>query len=363
MSVALAQAIGNIRNDPNVGGYDEASVRQVVVLQILSALGWNQFDRGEVTPEFGVGGGLVDYSLQIDGQPKVFIEVKRGGENLSPHQDQLLGYSFGRGVGLATLTNGLDWWFYLPLQEGLWEERRFSAISITSTNEDEARSVFNNALSKSGVASGSAVEYGEGLLERQRQAILVNATLPNAWQALISEPDGLLVDLLAEKSERIAGVKPSDLQVRRFLRDMVARSSTAAPASETTNIPNAPSIHTPRTTVPNRPVRVGSRRNPRPTEFAFLGSRYPVTTWKDVLQKFSEIVYERHPDTFEERVTTLRGRSKIYYSRNQSDLNQPRPVGASGFFLETQWTAQAIRERCAQLATAFGYNESDIEFL
>ena len=239
MSDALVQAIENIRNDPNVGGYDEASVRQVVVLQILNALGWNPFDRGEVTPEFGVGGGLVDYCLQIGGQSKVFIEVKRGGENLSPHQDQLLRYSFSDGVGLATLTNGLDWWFYLPLQEGSWEERRFSAISITSTNKDETRSVFSNALSKSKVASGSAVEYGEDLLNQQRLAMLVNATLPDAWQELISEPDGLLVDLLAEKSERIAGVKPSDSQVRRFLRDTVARSQNAAPASET-NMPVSP---------------------------------------------------------------------------------------------------------------------------
>ena len=91
------------------------------MLQILAALEWDQFSYAEVTPEFVVSRGKVDYSLQISGQSKVFIEVKRGGEDMSPHQDQLLRYSFERGVSLAALTNGLEWWFYLPLREGSWE--------------------------------------------------------------------------------------------------------------------------------------------------------------------------------------------------------------------------------------------------
>ena len=90
MSERLARALENIRSQAGVVTLDEASIRQVVVLQILNALGWDQFDNAEVTPEFAVGGGRVDYSLQIVGKSKVFIEVKRGGEALSPHQDQLL---------------------------------------------------------------------------------------------------------------------------------------------------------------------------------------------------------------------------------------------------------------------------------
>ena len=358
MSERLFEALESIRSDGGVVAFDEASVRQVVVLQILSALGWNPFDRLEVTPEFGVGGGLVDYSLQIGGQSKVFIEVKRGGENLSPHQDQLLRYSFERGVGLATLTNGLDWWFYLPLREGSWEERRFSAISITSADNDAAQTVFRNALSKDGVASGSAIEYAENLLDQQRRAMLVNATLPRAWQALIAEPDSLMVDLLSETVERIAQVKPDDSQVRDFIQNAWTQGATTSNANPT----HEPPARLPR--IANRSAgRPGRRRNSKPEAFVFLGSRYPVQAWKDVLQELSVIMYEQHPDIFAERVSELRGTSRVYYSRAPDDLYEPRPVGASGFFLETKWAAQAMLNQCHQLITRFGYSESDLQIV
>lgn len=266
MSERLFAALESIRSDGGVAAFDEASVRQVVVLQILSALGWNPFDRLEVTPEFGVGGGLVDYSLQIGGQSKVFIEVKRGGENLSPHQDQLLRYSFERGVGLAALTNGLDWWFYLPLREGSWEERRFSAISITSADSDAAQTVFSNALSKDRVASSSAVEYAENLLDQQRRTMLVNSTLPRAWQALIAEPDSLLVDLLSETVERIAQVKPDASQVRDFIQNAWTQRATPPNADPTHESP----ARLPR--IANRSAaRSRNRRSQGPDAFVFSG--------------------------------------------------------------------------------------------
>ena len=358
MSERLFAALESIRSDGGVAAYDEASVRQVVVLQILSALGWNPYDRREVTPEFGVGGGQVDYSLQIGGQSKVFIEVKRGGEVLYPHQDQLLRYSFERGVGLATLTNGLDWWFYLPLREGSWEERRFSAISITSADNDAVQAVFNNALSKNGVASGSAIEYAENLLEQQRRTVLVNTTLPRAWQALIEEPDSLLVDLLAETVERIAQVKPDASQVRDFIQNAWTQRAASLDTAPT----HEPPARRPR--IANiSAARPRNRRNPAPEAFVFLGSQYPARTWKDVLQRLSEIMYERHPSTFAEGVSELRGTSRVYYSRDSNDLDEPRSVGASGFFVETKWTAQAILNQCHRLIARFGYSESELKII
>ena len=358
MSERLFAALESIRSNDGVATLDEASVRQGVVLRILADLGWQPFDLAEVTPEFGVGTGRVDYCLRISGRNKVFIEVKRGGENLSPHQDQLLRYSFERGVGLATLTNGLDWWFYLPLQEGSWEQRRFSAISITSTDNDAVQTVFNNALSKNGVASGSAIEYAENLLDQQRRAMLVNATLPKAWQALIAEPDSLLVDLLSETVERIAQVRPDDSQVRDFIQNAWAQGATS---------PNADPTHEPParfSRITNRSAaRPRNRRSPGPESLVFLGSRYSVVTWTDVLQSLSVIMYERHPAIFAERVSELRGRSRVYYSRDPNDLDEPRSVGASGFFLETKWAAQAMLNQCYQLIARFGYSESDLQIV
>ena len=74
------------------------------------------FDVSEVVPEHTVGNRRVDYALRPGSPNAVFIEVKRRGENLDRHQQQLLEYCFQEGVKLAALTNGLTWWLYLPLQ-------------------------------------------------------------------------------------------------------------------------------------------------------------------------------------------------------------------------------------------------------
>jgi predicted type IV restriction endonuclease len=113
----------NIKKE-NIITYDEATLKQTTILRIFSLLGWDIFNQDEVKPEYTISGKKVDYALFIESNPKVFIEVKRPGENLSVHQEQLLNYSFMQGIRLAILTNGLTWWFYLPLQEANWEQRK-----------------------------------------------------------------------------------------------------------------------------------------------------------------------------------------------------------------------------------------------
>ena len=125
MKNQLASIVSELRDDRTVESLDEAAIKQAIVLRLLSTLGWNQFRIDEVTPEHAVGGLRVDYALRLSNNKKVFIEVKRGGERLEVHQEQLLSYSFQEGVSLAILTNGTTWWFCLPLREGSWEQRRF----------------------------------------------------------------------------------------------------------------------------------------------------------------------------------------------------------------------------------------------
>ena len=81
------------------------------------------------------------------------------------------------------------------------------------------------------------------------------------------------------------------------------------------------------------------------------------------MQELSVIMYERHPDIFAERVSELRGMSRVYYSRNSDDLYESRPVGDSGFFLETKWTSEDMIDHCRQLITRFGYSESDLQIV
>ena len=112
---------------------NEDETKQGLILSVLNGLGWNVFDTNEVTPEFGLEGKRVDYCLSIKNKPKVFIEVKKTTENIDKrqHQKQLLEYSFSHGIELSVLTNGIDWWFYLPLKPKPWEERIFCEVDVT----------------------------------------------------------------------------------------------------------------------------------------------------------------------------------------------------------------------------------------
>ena len=103
---------------------DEAKVTQVIILPIFRGLRWDPDNDQEVCPEHSVAGRRVDYALLIGKTPKVFIEVKKGGEPLENQQEQLLNYSFKEGVKIAVLTNAAAWKFYLPLQEGSWAANR-----------------------------------------------------------------------------------------------------------------------------------------------------------------------------------------------------------------------------------------------
>lgn len=118
MKDQLVSFIDSLKADRRILFFDEAATKAAVVVKLLSLLGWDIFDVDEVTPEYSVAARRVDYSLRIGNVNKVFVEVKRTGEELENHQEQLLSYSFQQGVRLAILTNGVAWWFYLPLCEG-----------------------------------------------------------------------------------------------------------------------------------------------------------------------------------------------------------------------------------------------------
>ena len=369
MNERLSRALDNIRSQRGIPGLDEANIKQVVVLQILIALGWNQFNHAEVTPEFAVGDGWVDYSLQIGQQSKVFIEVKRGGENLSRHQGQLLRYSFEDGVSLAVLTNGLEWWFYLPIREGSWEERRFSDIDVTSEDRANVETVLLNVLYKDRVASGSAIEYGENLLDRLRKDRIVNENLPKAWDLLVTEPDELLVDLLAERVERISKISPDRSLVRSFILLKVARTPDrhiAEPIVQVQRTPARAERRTepaPQTRTGNGVTLTGSAIRRRPVSFHFLGTGYAVNTWKDILQNLAEIMYDRASTDFGRKVPRLRGSSRVYYTRNEGDLDEPRPIGSSGWFVETKFDADNMLARCHELLRLFGHDKSELRII
>jgi len=217
MQYKLKSFIESLKGDRRIISFDEAATKQVVVLKILSLLGWEIFNIDKVTPEYSVGGKWVDYSLRINNANKVFIEVKRIGEELENHQEQLLNYSFQEGIKISILTNGVTWWFYLPLHEGSWEQRKFYTIDVLQQEPEDVTSKFIDFISYDNIDSGNAVQNAEAIYKGQQKQNVLKDTLPKAWNKIISEPDELLIELISETAEKFCGYKADNGLVEQFL--------------------------------------------------------------------------------------------------------------------------------------------------
>ena len=261
----ISRAVEQIKGETSLRAMDESATKQGVVLRLLSIAGWDTFDISQVVPEYTVGTKRVDYALRPGTPNAVFIEVKRPGENLERHQQQLLEYCFQEGVELAVLTNGRTWWLYLPLQAGSWEQRRFLTIDLEVQEPDIVERRFLEYLSPEMVRSGQAVRDAEALVESQQRAEIIGKAIVAAWNQIVETPDELLVDLISETTERICGFKPEPELVEQFLAQRIRTLFDSPPEPQVLprRRPSTPAPIGP-TSSATRPVPKGRQDTPLP---------------------------------------------------------------------------------------------------
>lgn len=219
MKEQLGAFVEHLKEDKEIASFDEAATKQAIVLRLLSILEWDTYSIDEVTPEYSVRGRKVDYCLKTGNIKRAFLEVKKTGEQLESHQEQLLNYSFHEGVKLAILTNGIQWWFYLPLREGSWENRKFYTIDIRQQKTEEVATKFIDFLSRENIASGRASQNAGEVYEGHRKQIILEDTLPKVWNKIIVDPDEVLIDLISETTEKFCGQRPKSGMVERFISE------------------------------------------------------------------------------------------------------------------------------------------------
>ena len=354
MKDQLVSFIDSLKADRRIPFFDEARTKAAVVVRLLSLLGWDIFDVDELTPEYSVGGKRVDYSLRISNADKVFVEVKRTGEELENHQEQLLSYSFQQGVRLAILTNGVAWWFYLPLCEGSWEQRKAYSIDIVQQASVDIASRFVDFLSKENVGSGRAIESVEAVHKGQQKISALKETLPEAWNKIIEEADELLVELINETTEKLCGFKADSQLIGEFLathKQRLTIGETLPPRPAPPARPAAPRV------VPQAIHE--SYTGKSVSSFSFQGSRYEVRAWKGLLMGLCGILYAAHPAEFE-RVSEIRGRKRPYFTRNASELRIPERFQNTNIFVETNLSADQIVKICFAMLDVFGYSRDDL---
>ena len=228
MSSSITDFLNAIKID-ELTNIDEATLKQTVILRLFSLLGWDIFSSIEVVPEFSISGKKVDYALCDEGKPRVFIEVKRSGEDLSNHQEQLLSYAFMQGIRLAVLTNGITWWFYLPLQEASWEERKFDSLDISRDDLSRFSEKIFNYLNKENVLSNKAVEVASQTFTEMRKRRTLDDAFPRAWSLIVNENNLEFLEIVNKKIEDISGFRASKENLERYIRNQLGKPFISMP--------------------------------------------------------------------------------------------------------------------------------------
>lgn len=313
--MTLAEHLDDIRNDLTRGVFaNEASVSQGIVLRLLGALGWLTYDTQVIVPEYSVEGRRVDFALcHPPSKPLVFIEVKQVGQ-IEGAERQLFEYAFHTGVPIAILTDGRKWHFFRPGGQGDYNERRVYKLDLIETDNDESSVHLNRYLNYELICTGeaiTAIEEDYQNIFRQRQ---IERSLPEAWDELVEEADEFLIDVVAEKTERRCGYKPTSEQVLDFLESLNGdrpppRKDSSPPRFKPSTPPNKkPPTHLV-VTMPN-----GER----------IAHHYAIETFAEVIRKLEiERVKSVYPDLFStSKSSKYSYQVGRYYIKHQSTVNK-----------------------------------------
>lgn len=323
----LKHDIGDIRSGIKAGRFtNEAAVRQGIILRVLQSLSWPTYDTQVVAPEYPVEGRRVDFCLcHPANKPVVFIEVKQVGQS-DGGERQLFEYAFHKGVPTAILTDGQEWHFFLPAEQGDYGDRRVYKLDIVERDLDEAVTRLQRYLDYHAICSGEAMTAARADYQNVARERQIRASLPEAWRKLVDDEDELLVELVADRVESLCGYKPDPDTVATFLRQRVDfKGAASAPTStpvRTTPVGAPPSL-APRPVSPPASSRVG---------FTISGQFHPARNARDALVKvFSEL--ENRDPTFPERFAALpkHGRTRRYLARTPGELYPDRPDLARDF--------------------------------
>ncbi|WP_420614026.1 hypothetical protein [Candidatus Spongiisocius sp.] len=356
--MSLREVLETVRKGPTPPNEETAKFQ--IIAPVLQGLGWNPFSGTEVLYEHPVetakGGGRVDIALRGDRHSVAHIEMKAPGKDLKRYVKQALGYAFDEGVHICALTTGLEWMLYLPREAGPHNQRLFTTLNVKHDPVDQLAEDLETFLGKENLLSGRSEQRAKEVLEARRQAHHLNTKLPEIWSRMVQGPDGKLVELFIERAYEELNLRPTAEQVKAVLRGSPVPTVTAPEPAAPTSRPQQED-HDPK--VP-RPTRRSPRRAAKIVAYELWGERHEVKTWKALLVGVSESLYQRHGQSFADRILSLGGTKHPYAARSEHDVRAPKAVGVSGIYIDTNLSSVDIKRRANQLLKLFGHSAEDL---
>jgi hypothetical protein len=356
MKNQIIKFVEEVKANKSINSFDEISTKQGIVLKLLFLLGWDSFNIKEVCPEYSVKSLRVDYSLRVRDINKAFIEVKKPLEDLEKHQEQLLKYSFQEGIKLAILTNGITWWFYLPLNEGNWEQRRFYSIGLLTQDVENIASKFMDFISKENIVTGKSLKIAENLFKSQQKKNIIKDTLPKAWNKIISDPDELFVELLSETAEKLCGYRADDDTIHKFLFKNKDNWLAIKPS------PKPPIKRKKISLTGKKPkIKLSEKYTGKTlSSFSFRGKKHNVNYWIEILISLCNILASERSKDFD-KVLELIGRKRPYFTFSPNELRTSQRIEGTNIYVETNLSSNQIVKISLNMISLFGYSADDLQ--
>lgn len=330
---------------------NEQAISQGIVLRVLQELGWDIYDTNSVWPEFQTGEGRADFALcHPPSKPAEFIEVKPPGR-AEEGVRQALEYAFHTGVPFIVLTDGRTWSFYLPAEQGSYEDRRVYKLDLFERPPAEAAETLRRYLAHARVKSGEVLEAARKEYRSRNRRAQARDGIPEAWRELVEKGNEDLVAMLASAVESKAGVRPEDNDVAEFLaglgRPVIIETTRDKPASQT-----SPATHRP-------DVSRSSGESTRSGKLVLRGKAYPYHNAKDAMVIVLRELAKDDP-TFLERCSQhpdAQGRKRRYIARtpeelypDREDLRDNREALPDGWLVATNLN-NVLKKTIIRLAT------------
>lgn len=361
----LRETIDRIRSLPVPP--NEESTKVQAVLPTLTALGWDQADPDRVQLEYNAGDKSRQRRIDIAliGKPHVvaFIEVKAPGQKFDAHLDQVLEYAFRVGVDICALTDGLEWWFYLPREKGPPGSRRFAVLDIKSDSTERVAESFESYLSRAELLSHRSEKRAKEALRALRDLEKLRKRTPEVWRQMRKGPDPELIELVTRRVLEKTRLQPVPELVISVLRGEPVPAVTAGPVKPPPHPTDPQPSNGDEKQGRSKPRRQKKRpRRRRPKGFRLWEKRHAATTHRAVLVGVATALFEKHGSEFH-KALELRGRKLPWISTNRKQFRGSKALKGSPYFIDVSLSAKAIEQRCNRLLGMFGHSSKDLEML
>lgn len=357
---------------------NEANTKALFIEPLLHSLGWDVHDLDMVTREYRVyDNTAIDYALNVDGKPRLFVEAKPLGKSLDDKQfiAQTVNYANNEGVVWCVLTNGLQYRVYKTNEPTDMERKLFMDVDLREARDDRhADEVAGRLtyLSRDSIEAGDLDEWGERTFTDKR----VKAALVG----LLSNPPTQVVNLILEK---LGGSHaPSQDRIEESLRRIATLlgGDTGVPAPAV--LPARPQQLNISERVVQRPLDSLSSRQPSgwiPLDRLAVGAHQPpprqlrlpdgtvreLKFWRELLIEVGRYLVRIGALTAQRCPISTSGVRFLVHTEPRHQRGNPFRAGArvGDLWLETHYSAQLTHTYTLLLVRRVGLDPGSFEVL